>query len=114
MKLPRRRFLRLTAGAAALPALSTLATAEIYPSRSITMIVPFAAGAATDIVARVLGAGMRTSLGQSIVVENMGGADGTIAAGRVARAAPDGYTLVCGNWSTHVTNGAIYALQYDA
>jgi tripartite-type tricarboxylate transporter receptor subunit TctC len=87
--------------------------AENYPSRRITLVVPFAPGALTDITARVLAEGMRPILGQSIVIENVTGADGTIGVGRVARAAPDGYTLVLGNWNTHVTNGAIYTLSYD-
>ncbi len=113
MKLPRRRFLYLAAGAAALPALSRVAPAETYPSRPITMIVPFPPGGLTDVIARVLAEGMRTSLGQSIIIENVGGATGSIGTGRVARAAPDGYTLVVGIWNTHVANGATYALQYD-
>ncbi len=113
MKLTRRLVLHLTAGAAAIPALPWHALAESYPSRRITLVVPFAPGALTDITARVLAERMQPILGQSIVVENVGGADGTIAAGRVAHAAPDGYTLVVGNWNTHVTNGAIYTLSYD-
>lgn len=77
------------------------------------MVVPFAPGALSDIIARVMAEGMRTALGQTIVIENASGADGTIGSGRVARAAPDGYTLVVANWNTHVTNAAIYALEYD-
>jgi tripartite-type tricarboxylate transporter receptor subunit TctC len=113
MKFTRRLVLHLTAGAAAVPALSRLASAETYPSHRITVVVPFAPGALTDITARVLAERMRPILGQSMVVENVGGADGTIAAGRVAHALPDGYTLIVGNWNTHVTNGAIYTLSYD-
>jgi len=113
MNLPRRKFLHLAAGAAALPALPRIALAETYPSRRITMVVPFAPGALSDIIARVLAEGMRTTLGQTIAVENASGADGTIGTGRVARAVPDGYTLVCANWNTHVTNAAIYPLEYD-
>jgi tripartite-type tricarboxylate transporter receptor subunit TctC len=113
MNLPRRKFLHLAAGAAALPALPRIALAETYPSRRITMVVPFAPGALSDIIARVLAEGMRTTLGQTIVIENASGADGTIGTGRVARAVPDGYTLVCANWNTHVTNAAIYPLDYD-
>src|SRR5712691_12897402 len=113
MKLPRRRFLYLAAGAAALPALSRVAPAETYPSRPITMVVPFPPGGLTDVIARVLAEGMRTALGQSIIIENVGGATGSIGTGRVARAALDGYTVVIGIWNTHVANGATYALKYD-
>jgi tripartite-type tricarboxylate transporter receptor subunit TctC len=113
MRLPRRGFLHLAAGAAALPALSRSASAQPYPSRPITMIVPFPPGGLTDAVARVLVEGMRARLGQTIVIENVGGATGSIGSGRVARAAPDGYTVVLGIWNTHVANGATYALQYD-
>ena len=113
MKLRRRTFLQLAAGAAAMPALSPLAWAQAYPSRPITMIVPFPPGGLTDVVGRILAEGMRTSLGQSVVIENIGGATGSIGTGRVARAAPDGYTLVVGIWNTHVANAVTYALQYD-
>jgi tripartite-type tricarboxylate transporter receptor subunit TctC len=113
MRLPRRRFLHLAACAGALPALSRFAWAQAYPSRPITMIVPFPPGGLTDVIARVLSEGMRTALGQTIVIDNVGGASGSIGAGRVARAAPDGYTVVVGTWNTHVANGATYALQYD-
>jgi tripartite-type tricarboxylate transporter receptor subunit TctC len=89
------------------------ATAEIYPSRPITMIVPFAAGGPMDVVARVVAEGMRAPLGQPIVIENVVGAGGSIGAGRVARAAPDGFTLSYGGWPTHVINGAAYSLSYD-
>jgi hypothetical protein len=77
------------------------------------MVVSFAAGGTADVVARILAERMRTSMGQPIIVENIGGANGTIGIGRVARAAPDGYTLSMGSWTTHVVNGAIYPLQYD-
>lgn len=89
------------------------ALAQDYPSRPITLIVPFPAGGSTDAIARVLSEGMRTRLGQTIVVENVGGASGNIAVGRVARAAPDGYTLVLGSWPTHVLNAAIFSLPYN-
>jgi len=89
------------------------AEAQTYPSRPITMIVPFAAGGPTDTLARVLGERMKAALGQSVIIENVTGAAGSIGVGRVARATPDGYTLGIGHWSTHVVNGAIYALQYD-
>jgi tripartite-type tricarboxylate transporter receptor subunit TctC len=87
--------------------------AQDYPSRPITLIVPFPAGGSTDAIGRVLGEGMRARLGQTIVVENVGGASGNIGVGRVARAAPDGYTLVLGSWPTHVLNAAIFTLPYD-
>jgi tripartite-type tricarboxylate transporter receptor subunit TctC len=113
MKMPRRRFLHLAAAAAALPAVSRVAWAETYPSHTITMVVPTAAGGAMDTFARFMAARMRVSLGQSFVIENVGGANGSIGVGRVARAAPDGYTLIVGNWNSQVANGALYALQYD-
>ncbi len=89
------------------------ADAQTYPSRPITMVVSFAAGGPTDAIARILIEGMRASLGQTIIIENVSGASGSIGAGRVARAPPDGYTLALGHWGTHVINGAIYALSYD-
>jgi tripartite-type tricarboxylate transporter receptor subunit TctC len=113
MKLPRRQFLHLAAGAAGLPIMSGVATAQNYPSRPITIVVPFAPGGATDVIARMISDPMRTSLGQPVVVENVSGAAGTIGVGRVERATPDGYTLGIGHWSTHVINGAIYPLPYD-
>jgi len=88
-------------------------SAQLYPSRPITIIVPFAPGGATDVLPRMLGERLRASLGQSVIIENVSGAGGTIGLGRVARAAPDGYTIVSGNWSTFVSNGAIYTLPYD-
>jgi tripartite-type tricarboxylate transporter receptor subunit TctC len=113
MKLPRRQFLHLAAGAAALPAASRMAGAQTYPTRPITMIVPFAAGGPTDTIARIVTERMRISLAQPIVIENVSGADGNIAVGRAARAAPDGYTISIGNMATHVLNGAFYSLRYD-
>jgi tripartite-type tricarboxylate transporter receptor subunit TctC len=113
MKLPRRRFLHLAAGAAALPVLSPIARAQTYPSRPITLVVPFPAGGSTDAVGRIVAERMRVSLGQAVVIENVGGAGGSIGVGRVARAAPDGYTLDIGQWDTHVANGATFALSYD-
>jgi tripartite-type tricarboxylate transporter receptor subunit TctC len=112
MKFPRT-ILASGAGAAALPALSRIASAQAYPSRPITMIVPFAAGGATDTLARIVAERMRSSLGQTIVVENAGRAGGSIAVGRVVRAPADGYTLSIGHCGTHVVNGATYSLQYD-
>jgi tripartite-type tricarboxylate transporter receptor subunit TctC len=89
------------------------ASAQTFPSRPITLIVPFPPGGLTDVVGRVVAEGMRTSLGQTVIVENIGGATGSIGSGRVARASPDGYTLVLGIWNTHVANGVTYSLQYD-
>jgi tripartite-type tricarboxylate transporter receptor subunit TctC len=111
--LPRRRFLRLAAGAAAFPAVSRDASAQTYPARPITMIVAFSAGSTTDVVGRVVAERMRRSLGQPITIENVTGADGSIGTGRVARARPDGYTIDLGVSNTHVLNGAFYSLQYD-
>jgi tripartite-type tricarboxylate transporter receptor subunit TctC len=113
MTLPRRRFLRLAAGAVAMPAVARIAHAQTYPSRPITMVVPFAAGGPTDTIGRIMGERMRASLGQTVIIENVTGAAGSIGVGRVAKAAPDGYTVSIGHWSTHVVNGAIYQLNYD-
>ena len=113
MKLPRRQFLHLAAGAATLSASPRIARAQAYPTRPMTMIVPYAAGGPTDTIARIMAERMRISLGQVVVVENVTGAAGTIGVGRVARAAPDGYTISIGHWGTHVVNGAIYSLPYD-
>jgi len=93
MRLPRRRILHLAAGAAALPAISRIAGAQTYPTRPITMIVPFAAGGATDVIARLVADRMRGRIEQPIIIENVGGAEGSIGVGRAARARPDGYTL---------------------
>ena len=84
-----------------------------YPTRPVTIIVPFAAGGPTDVIARTMAQHMRTTLGQTVVIENVTGANGNIGVGRVARAAPDGYTLSIGHWSTHVVNGAVYPLTHD-
>jgi tripartite-type tricarboxylate transporter receptor subunit TctC len=89
------------------------ASADDYPTRPITMVVPFAAGGPTDVIGRLMAQSMGATLGQNVVVEDVTGAAGTIGVGRVAHALPDGYTLSLGHWSTHVANGAIYALPYD-
>src|SRR6188472_4425427 len=112
MKLPRRHFLHLAAGAAALPAVSRIARAQAYPSRSITLVVPFPPGGSTDVTARILAERMRAPLGQPVIIENIGGAGGSIAVGRVARAAPDGYTIDIGQWDTHV-GSIVFNLNYD-
>src|SRR5712691_4571645 len=90
----------------------TAAHAQSYPSRPITMVVPYSAGGPTDTIARIMAERMRATLGQTIIVENVTGAAGTIGVGRVARANPDGYTICIGHWGTHVVNGAIYELPY--
>ena len=113
MKCPRRKFLHLAAGAAALLAVSQTAWAQAYPSRPITIVVGAAAGGPTDTIARIITERMRVPLGQTIVIENNGAAAGSIAHGRIARATPDGYTLSLGHWGTHVVNAAVYTLQYD-
>jgi tripartite-type tricarboxylate transporter receptor subunit TctC len=91
----------------------TTAVAQTYPSRPITMVVPLGVGGSTDVIGRIMAEGMRASLGQPVIVENTTGAGGTIGVGRVARAAPDGYTIGIGQWGTNVASGAIYTLQYD-
>jgi tripartite-type tricarboxylate transporter receptor subunit TctC len=107
-----KTLLAALAAAATIAGIS-LAAAQIYPSHAITMVVPFAAGGPTDTIARITAERMGKALGQPIVVENVTGAAGSIGVGRVARAAPDGYTLSIGHWSTHVVNGAVYQLSYD-
>src|SRR5436305_15259795 len=89
------------------------ADAQTYPARPITMIVPLAPGGSTDVIGRIMAEGMRTSLGQPVIVENVTGAGGTIGVGRLARATPDGYTFGIGQWGTNMANGAIYPLQFD-
>jgi len=90
-----------------------IAAAQSYPSRPITMIVPFAAGGITDIVARLVSERMKTSLGQPVIAENVAGAGGTIGVTRLFRSAPDGYTLAIGQWTSHVGAGAMYSLPFD-
>jgi tripartite-type tricarboxylate transporter receptor subunit TctC len=87
--------------------------AQAYPSRPVTIVVPWPTGGPSDGPARVLAERMRVSLGQPVIVENVSGASGSVGTGRVARAAPDGYTLVHGNLATHVINGAVFKLPYD-
>jgi tripartite-type tricarboxylate transporter receptor subunit TctC len=89
------------------------AVAQSYPSRPITMIVPFPPGGATDAIARILNERLRAALGQTVIIENIGGAGGSIGVGRVVRAAPDGYTLNLGQLGSHVMNGAALTLPYD-
>jgi tripartite-type tricarboxylate transporter receptor subunit TctC len=108
----RVRLLSLAA-TIALAAASSVAAAETYPSRPVTVIVPFAAGGPTDVLARIITDKMQAPLGQPIVIEDMGGAGGGLAAARVARAAPDGYTLEIGNNGSNLLVGALYALPVD-
>ena len=88
------------------------AQAQTYPTRQISLIVPFPPGGSTDVAARIMAERMRPLLGQSVIVENIGGAGGSIGVGRVARASPDGYTIDIGQWDTHV-GSIIYKLDYD-
>jgi tripartite-type tricarboxylate transporter receptor subunit TctC len=113
MKLSRRRLIALAARTVTLAASTQIARAETYPSRPITIVVPFPAGGPTDTLGRVLADRMRRSLGQSVIIENLTGAAGTIGTGHVAHSAPDGYTLILGHWQTHVVNGATFSLSFD-
>jgi len=108
MKLLRALFVFLAA-LAAVPAV----LAQAWPTRTVSIVVPFAPGGPTDVIARLLAQHMGGTLGQTVVVENLAGANGNIGVGKVARAAPDGYTLSIGHWSTHVVNGAVYKLSHD-
>jgi tripartite-type tricarboxylate transporter receptor subunit TctC len=89
------------------------APAHAYPSRPITLVVPYAAGGSSDTIARIVADGMRASLGQPVIIENIAGASGSIGIGRVARAVADGYTIGLGGSTTNVANGAVLALSYD-
>jgi tripartite-type tricarboxylate transporter receptor subunit TctC len=89
------------------------AQAQTFPSRPVTMIVPFPAGGVTDIVARLVSEKMKDTLGQPVIVENVGGAGGTIGVTRLFRSAPDGYTVSIGQWTSHVGAGAMYSLPFD-
>ena len=102
----------LIAGAGAILE-SDRAGAQPFPSRAITMVVPFGAGGPTDALARIVAERMRVALGQSVLVENVTGASGTVGTGRVARAAPDGYTIVLGNWPSFVVASITYTVPYD-
>jgi tripartite-type tricarboxylate transporter receptor subunit TctC len=102
----------LFAAALAVAACAGSAQAQTYPSRQITLVVPFPPGGSTDVAARIMAEKMRPFLGQPVIIENVGGAGGSIAVGRVARAAPDGYTIDIGQWDTHV-GSIIYNLNYD-
>jgi tripartite-type tricarboxylate transporter receptor subunit TctC len=113
MRLARRKFLHLASGVVAAGSYPGSAFALDYPTRPITMVVPFAAGGATDVLARVLADAMGKSLGQTIIVENVTGAAGTIGVARAARAMGDGYTLSIGTLTSHVLTGGLYKLDFD-
>ena len=106
MKLPRRRFLRLAAGAAALPAVSRITRAQAYPTRPIRLVIPFPPGGAYDFVGRPWAERVKHSLG-TVVVENSGGGGGSLGAAAVARALPDGYTLLLGGTLPHVNEALV-------
>jgi tripartite-type tricarboxylate transporter receptor subunit TctC len=89
------------------------AAAQPYPSRPVTMVLPFAAGGSSDTIARIVAEGMRASLGQPVIIENVPGASGSLGTERAARAPADGYTICLGSWASHVVNGAVNTLQYD-
>ena len=108
-----RRICLIALTAFGLAGMNTGAEAQAYPSRPVTMVVPWPSGGPSDAPARVVAERMQVSLGQPIIVENVSGGSGSAGTGRVARAAPDGYTIVHGNLSTHVLNGAVFKLQYD-
>src|ERR1700733_16299355 len=109
MKHSRRRFLHIAASTVAMPAISRVAAGQTYPSRPVTLIVPFAAGGPSDTVGRILAERMRQTLGKQIIIENVGGADGTIGVGRAVRARPDGYTITVGPQSIRIERGILYA-----
>src|SRR5262245_31925769 len=108
MKLPRRQFLRLASGAVALSALPRIADAQAYPARPITLIVPFPPGGGTDVAARIAADHMSRTLGQQIVIQNVGGAGGTTGSTRAMRSEPDGYTILMGQMGTHAAAPALY------
>ena len=114
MKLFRRKFLKLTAGAAALPAVTRIAGAQAYPSRYVRLVVQFPPGGASDPLARVLANRLSEVWGQQVVVENKGGAGGNIGAAAVAQSTPDGYTLLIGLDTSLTINPHVYpSLGYD-
>jgi len=108
MNLPRRRFLHLAAGIAALPAVSRIARAQSYPTRTVTIIVPFAAGGGTDVLTRIVSEHMSRTLGQQMIIENVAGAGGTTGSLRAMRANPDGHTIEMGHMGTHAVAVSLY------
>src|SRR5499433_280577 len=114
MKLPRRNFLRLAAGAAVLPAVSHFAWSQDYPTRQVTLIAPWPAGGAVDALCRVLAPSLSDQLGKPVVVENRPGAGSVIGTAAGAKAAPDGHTLVMGGSGSLAISAALYKkLPYD-
>ena len=115
MKLcDRRRFLHLAVGTLALSACPRLAWAQAYPTRPISLVVPFAAGGSFDVIARIITPRLSEILGQQVVVENVGAAAGIVGVNRIAHAAPDGYSVLLGTVGTHAYNPALYKkLPYD-
>jgi tripartite-type tricarboxylate transporter receptor subunit TctC len=111
--MPERRSLLRSLAAAALSALALGAAAQGFPAKSITLIVPFSAGGPTDTIARIIAQRMTKALGQTVVVENVTGAGGTIGGAKVAHSPPDGYMLAIGHVGTHVITGAIQKMSYD-
>ena len=108
MKLPRRSFLHLAAGAAAPLAISRIAWAQTYPTRLVTIVVPFAPGGTTDVSARIVAEHMSRTLGQQFIIENVPGAGGTTGSARAMRAVADGYTIMMGQVGTHAFSVALY------
>jgi tripartite-type tricarboxylate transporter receptor subunit TctC len=108
MNLPRRRFLQRAVGTAIAAAVSSVAWAQAYPTRPVTIIVPFAPGGATDVVGRIVGEHLSRTLGQQFVIENVAGAGGTTGTTRTMRASPDGYTIQVGQMGTHAAAVALY------
>ncbi|MFY9759409.1 MAG: tripartite tricarboxylate transporter substrate-binding protein [Xanthobacteraceae bacterium] len=109
----RARFIGVLVALVALSASAIVALADDYPSHPITMLIGFPPGGPTDTLGRILADAMGRALGQTVVVESVSGASGTIATGRVVHAAPDGYTIGIGNWTSHVGSPALYSLDYD-
>jgi tripartite-type tricarboxylate transporter receptor subunit TctC len=108
-----RRMLLISIALSAVVGFAEGGVAQTYPARPVTVVVPFPAGGPTDTIARIMAEGMRPSLGQFVIIENVAGASGSIGTGRVARAPGDGYTISLGLWTTHVVNGAVFPLTYD-
>jgi tripartite-type tricarboxylate transporter receptor subunit TctC len=113
MKLPRRKFLHLAAGAAVLPATSRIARAQTYPTRPVRLVVGFPPGGASDIVARLIGQGLSERLGQQFIIENRPGAAGNLATEAVVRAPPDGHTLLLITLSNAVNASLYDKLNFD-
>jgi Tripartite tricarboxylate transporter family receptor len=111
--MKRREFVAGLGSTTALSVAPRIGMAQTYPSRPVTMLVPYGAGGATDTTGRIVAEGVLRALGQPIIIENVVGASGTIGVGRVARTAPDGYTFLLGGFATHVLNGPMFAFQYD-